>query len=155
MARTGYSMKVEGDNVVRAKANELHCSPKHAIEIASFIRNKNVDAAIAYLQDVVAKKKAIPFRRFKRNVAHQKSLSGVVCQGRFPVKASQEYIRLLNSLKKNAEYAGLAPDNLEIVHSAAKRGRAMKAIFPRAMGRATPKARESVTIEVIAREVEE
>jgi large subunit ribosomal protein L22 len=154
MARTEYIMKIEGDNIARAKANELHCSPKHAIEIASFIRHKNVDVAIAYLNEVVAKKKAIPSRRFKTNVAHQKSLTGVVCQGRFPVKASKEYLRVLESVKKNAEYAGLATDNLEIVHAAANRGRSMKAIFPRAMGRATPKARETVSIEVIVREVE-
>ncbi|GAA5263178.1 50S ribosomal protein L22 [Methanocalculus sp.] len=155
MARTDYIMKLEGENIARAKANELNCSPKHAIEIANFIRHKDVDSALEYLHQVVAKKKAIPFRRFKHNVAHQKSLTGVVCQGRFPVKASHEYIRLLESVKKNAEYAGLSTENLEIVHAAANRGRSMKAIFPRAMGRATPKARETVTIEVIVREVEE
>ncbi|MCP1662983.1 MAG: 50S ribosomal protein L22 [Methanocalculus sp. MSAO_Arc1] len=155
MARTDYIMKIEGENIAKAKANELNCSPKHAIEIASFIRHKDVDFAIDYLNDVILKKKAIPFGRFRRKVAHQKTLKGPVCQGRFPVKASKEYVRLLNSVKKNAEYAGLATDNLEIVHAAANRGRSMKGIFPRAMGRATPKARETVTIEVIVREVEE
>ncbi len=68
-------------------------------------------------------------------------------------KASKAYIRLLESAKKNAEYVGLDAENLEIIHALAQRGRAQKAFFPRAMGRATPKVRESVSLEVIVREV--
>jgi hypothetical protein len=34
MARTGYSMQVEGEDIARAKANEVDISPKHAFEIA-------------------------------------------------------------------------------------------------------------------------
>lgn len=153
MARTGYSMQVEGENVARAKANELSISPKHSIEIAKFIKGMKADVAIEYLEAVVAKKKAIPFRRFNMDVAHKKGLSGWDA-GRYPVKASGEFIKLINQAKKNAEYAGLDPEKLVIVHTSANRGRAMRAIFPRAMGRATPKMRESVNVELIVKEVE-
>ncbi|MDD3620936.1 MAG: 50S ribosomal protein L22 [Methanofollis sp.] len=153
MARTGYSMQVEGENVARAKANELSISPKHSIEIAKFIKGMKADVAIEYLEAVVAKKKAIPFRRFNMDVAHKKGLSGWDA-GRYPVKASGEFIKLINQAKKNAEYAGLDPEKLVIVHMSANRGRAMRAIFPRAMGRATPKMRESVNVELIVKEVE-
>ena len=94
MARTGYSAVIEGDNVARAKANELPVSPKHSIEIARFIRGMTTAEAKAYLADVVEKKKAIPFKRFKRNVAHQRGLTGWAA-GRYPVKAAEAYIRLL------------------------------------------------------------
>ncbi|WP_165394709.1 50S ribosomal protein L22 [Methanofollis fontis] len=153
MARTGYSLQIEGDNLARAKANELHVSPKHSIEIAHFIRGKNADVALAYLEDVVAKKKAIPFKHFNRDVAHKRGLEGWDA-GRYPVKASAEFIRLINQAKKNAEYAGLDTEQLVIVHASANRGRCMRAIFPRAMGRATPKRRETVNIELILREEE-
>jgi large subunit ribosomal protein L22 len=153
MARVDYSNKITGDNIAKGKANELNMSPKHSIEIASFIRNQRVNDAIAYLNEVIALKKAIPFRRFNRNVAHKRGLPGNWDAGRYPVKASKAYIKVLESVKKNAEYIGLDAENLEIIHASANRGRAQKAFFPRAMGRATPKVRESVNIEIIVREV--
>ncbi|MFA4861993.1 50S ribosomal protein L22 [Methanoregula sp.] len=153
MARTEYSQKNKGDTVAKAKANELNVSPKHSIEIATFIRHQRVNDAIAYLNEVVKLKKAIPFRRFNRNVAHKRGLPGNWDAGRYPVKASKEYLRILESVKKNAEYIGLDAENLEIIHASANRGRAQKAFFPRAMGRATPKVRESVNVEIIVREV--
>ena len=153
MARIDYSQKISGDTIAKAKANELNMSPKHSIEIATFIRHQRVNDAITYLKDVIGLKKAIPFRRFNRNVAHKRGLPGTWDAGRYPVKASKEYIRVLESLKKNAEYIGLDADNLEIIHVSANRGRAQKSFFPRAMGRATPKVRETVNIEIIVREV--
>lgn len=153
MARIDYSQKISGDTIAKAKANELNMSPKHSIEIATFIRHQRVNDAIAYLNDVIGLKKAIPFRRFNRNVAHKRGLPGNWDAGRYPVKASKAYIRVLESVKKNAEYIGLDADNLEIIHISANRGRAQKAFFPRAMGRATPKVRETVNIEIVVREV--
>jgi large subunit ribosomal protein L22 len=153
MARIDYSQKISGDTIARAKANELNMSPKHSIEIATFIRHQRVNEAIAYLKDVIGLKKAVPFRRFNRNVAHKRGLPGNWDAGRYPVKASKAYIRVLESVKKNAEYIGLDADNLEIIHVSANRGRAQKSFFPRAMGRATPKVRETVNIEIVVREV--
>jgi large subunit ribosomal protein L22 len=153
MARIDYSQKISGDAIAKAKANELNMSPKHSIEIATFIRHQHVNDAIAYLNEVIGLKKAIPFRRFNRNVAHKRGLPGNWDAGRYPVKASKAYIRVLESVKKNAEYIGLDADNLEIIHVSANRGRAQKAFFPRAMGRATPKVRETVNIEIVVREV--
>jgi len=153
MARIDYSQKISGDNIAKAKANELNMSPKHSIEIATFIRHQRVNDAIAYLNEVIGLKKAIPFRRFNRNVAHKRGLPGNWDAGRYPVKASKAYIRVLESVKKNAEYIGLDADNLEIIHVSANRGRAQKSFFPRAMGRATPKVRETVNLEVVVREV--
>jgi len=153
MARIDYSNKIAGDNIARGKANELSMSPKHSIEIASFIRHQHVNDAIDYLNQVIALKKAIPFKRFTRNVAHKRGMPGTWDAGRYPVKASKAYIRILNSVKKNAEYIGLDAENLEIIHVTANRGRAQKSFFPRAMGRSSPKVRETVNIEIVVREV--
>ncbi|HNS83652.1 MAG TPA: 50S ribosomal protein L22, partial [Methanolinea sp.] len=86
MARTLYSQDVDGDNVARGKANELPISPKHAMEIASFIKFKRTGEAISYLEQVIDQKKAIPFRRFNRKVAHKRGLEGWDA-GRYPKKA--------------------------------------------------------------------
>jgi large subunit ribosomal protein L22 len=153
MARTGYSTDLQGDTLARGKANELPISPKHAMEIARFIRNKKTGEAMAYLNEVVAEKKAIPFRKFNRKVAHKRGLAGWDA-GRYPKKASLAYIRLLHSVTKNAEYLGLDTGNLKIVHAAANRGRGFEGFFPRAMGRASPKRRETVNLEIVVREVQ-
>jgi large subunit ribosomal protein L22 len=153
MARTDYSVKPEGENIARGKANELPISPKHAIEIATFARGRRADDVIEYLNSVVEGKRAMPFRRFRRDISHKRGLD-TGCAGRYPRKASLAFITLLNSVKKNAEYNGLDPEKLLIVHAAANRGRGQKAFFPRAMGRATPKRRETVNIEIIVREEE-
>jgi large subunit ribosomal protein L22 len=152
MARTGYSTQLQGETLARGKANEIPISPKHAIEIARFIRNKKTGEAVAYLEDVIAGKKTIPFRKFNHKVAHKRGLAGWD-GGRFPKKASLAYIRLLHSVGKNAEYLGLDTENLKIVHVAANRGRGFEGFFPRAMGRASPKRRETVNIEIVVKEV--
>lgn len=133
--------------------NEVPVSPKHAIEIADFIKNKRAGEAVAYLEDVVAGKKAIPFRKFNRNVAHKRGLSGWDA-GRYPKKASEAYIRLLHSVTRNAEYIGLDAEKLTNRSRISQPGPRFTGFLPRAMGRSTPKRRETVNIEIIVREVE-
>ena len=145
-------MQVEGEDIARAKANEVDISPKHAFEIARFIRRMRTDDAIEYLTRVAALEKAIPLRVYHKKVPHRHGLAKWHT-GRYPQKAARVYIRLLNAAKKNAEYIGLDSANTKIVHVQANRGRRHEAFFPRAMGRATPKNRETVNIEVIVKEV--
>jgi large subunit ribosomal protein L22 len=99
---------------------------------------------------IVSGLKAIPFRRFNRN-AHKRGLpaTGMQADTRKGIKA---YIRSSNRKEECRIYRSDA-DNLEIIHVSANRGRAQKSFFPRAMGRATPKVRETVNIEVVVREV--
>jgi len=152
MARTGYSMEMEGEDIARAKANEVDISPKHAFEIARFIKWMRTDDAIEYLTKVAALEKAIPLRVYNKKVPHRHGLRGWHT-GRYPQKAAKVYIRLLNAAKKNAEYIGLDSANTKIVHVQANRGRRHVALFPRAMGRTTPKNRETVNLEVIVKEL--
>jgi large subunit ribosomal protein L22 len=152
MARTGYSMQIEGEDIARAKANEVDISPKHAFEIARFINRMRTDDAIDYLTKVVALEKAIPLRCYHKKVPHRHGLVRWHT-GRYPRKAAKVYIQLLGAAQKNAEYIGLDAANLRIIHVQANRGRRHEAYFPRAMGRATPKNRETVNIEVIVKEV--
>ncbi|MCZ2415940.1 MAG: 50S ribosomal protein L22 [Burkholderiales bacterium] len=151
MAKFDYSNQLTGKDIARGRVNEAPISPKHAIEIAGFIRGMKLDDAAAYLKDVVALQKPIPFKRFNRNVPHRKGLAGWMPAN--ASKASRVYLRLLNNVK-NAEYNGLEGDQLCIVHVSANRGIRRRSFMPRAMGRATPKDRQTVNIELIVREQE-
>ncbi|NLV25944.1 MAG: 50S ribosomal protein L22 [Methanomicrobiales archaeon] len=153
MTRFDYSNQVTGKDIARGRVNEAPVSPKHAIEIARFINGMKLDDASAYLQSVVALEKPIPFKRFNRNVPHRKGLVGWDA-GRYPQKASRVYLRLLNNVRKNAEYNGLEGEHLRIVHVCANRGIRRRSFMPRAMGRATPKDRQTVNIELVVREQE-
>jgi large subunit ribosomal protein L22 len=153
MTRFDYSNPVTGKDIARGRVNEAPISPKHAIEIASFIKGMNLDDAATYLNDVLALKKPIPFKRFNRDVPHRKGLVGWDA-GRFPNKASKVYLRLINSIRKNAEYDGLEVTQLKIIHVSANRGIRRRSFMPRAMGRATPKDRQTVNIEIVVKEQE-
>lgn len=77
------------------KGMSLHVSTKHSVAICNFIRGKNVEKAIAELEDAEKMKFAIPMRG---EIPHKKG----IMSGRYPVKAIAEFIKLLKSLKANA-----------------------------------------------------
>ncbi len=145
--------EVESDSDVtaRAMAYELHISPKHALEVFRTIKGMKVEAAEAYLEDVLEKRVAIPFKRHKKKVAHRRGLKKWYA-GRYPVKASAEILKLIRSAKGNAEYKGLDQETMRIWHAATKKGRTIKGSMPRAFGRATPKNTDTVTLEIVIRE---
>jgi len=68
---------------------ELHISPKHAHEICRTLKGMRANLARAYLEDVIALKRAIPFKRYRRNVAHRHGAVGWDA-GRYPEKAPRQ-----------------------------------------------------------------
>jgi large subunit ribosomal protein L22 len=73
--------------------------------------------------------------------------------GRYPVNASKEILKVLKNAESNAEYKGLEPANMYIMHAVIQRGRVIHGFMPRARGRASPKDTETVNIEMILSEV--
>lgn len=76
-------------------------STKDSISICRFIKNKSIDNAINNLEEVLNKKRAIPM---KGEIPHRK---GRIMSGRYPKKASEVFIKALNSLKANSENNGI------------------------------------------------
>jgi len=66
------------------------------VAICKFIVGKPIEKAIKDLEKVSHLKKAVPM---KGEIAHRK---GQIMSGRFPVRASKEFIILLKSLAGNA-----------------------------------------------------
>jgi len=85
---------VKTEAVINGK--DLKISTKHSVAICNYIRNKNIDKAIEMLSEVLTYKKAIPM---KGEIPHRK---GKIMSGRYPIKALNEFIKLLKSLKANA-----------------------------------------------------
>lgn len=135
---------------VRASVREKSISHKHAREIAKMISGLSVEKARDNLQEVVALKRAVPFRRYKNEVGHRPDTG--VMSGRYPQKAAQEFIRLIDNLEANAEYKGMDLDRLKIISAVTHKGVIVKRFTPRAQGRATPKNNVLTHIELVARE---
>ena len=147
----GYSVKVEGENYARAMGVDLPISMKDAIAVCAFLKGKDLQYAKNYLEDVVAKKKAIPYRRFLDSRSHRKGGMG---PGRYPVKVAKHVLKVLENAENNADYKDMDVDNLQIFHIAAKKGMTMKRYMSRAHGRSTPFFKGHVHIEVILNEKE-
>ncbi|MBI4116704.1 hypothetical protein HY449_03085 [Candidatus Pacearchaeota archaeon] len=79
-------------------ANSLPMSTKTAGAICRFIKGKEIQRAISDLEEVIAKRKAVPM---KGEIPHRK---GNIMSGRYPKNASEIFIKLLKSLNSNANY---------------------------------------------------
>lgn len=148
-----YSVKIEDEEVIaKACLREVSISLKHAIELAKEIRGMLLDDAKAFLEDVVAMKRPIPFKRYNKKVSHRRGLDKWHA-GRYPVKAAKYFLKLLDNLENNADFKGLDISRLKIIHCAALKGRKRVKYIPRAFGRTSPSFDIPVNLEAIAREV--
>jgi large subunit ribosomal protein L22 len=111
-----YNYAFQGFNkelMARAVARDVEVSYKQAIEICNYLRHRKLANAKATLERVMEKKQAIPFKRFVNGLGHK---PGKMTSGRYPVKASGTFLKLLESIEANAQTKGLNTNELEIVH---------------------------------------
>lgn len=144
--------KYEKSRHVRASIRDKSFSHKHAREIAMAINNKSIEKAREFLEDVLVKKIAVPFRRHNNEVAHRSNIRDGFSAGRYPHKSTSEFLKLLDNLESNAEYKGMDLDRLKIISVVVHQGTKLKRFTPRAMGRASPKYDTLVHVEVVAME---
>ena len=151
MGRYDYAFQnFDSTKHVRASMREKKISHKHAREVATAIKGLSIEKARDYMLSVVAKQRAIPFRRFKNQVGHR-SDPGVM-SGRYPEKTATEFLKLLDNLESNAEYKGMDMDRLKIINATAHKGVLIKRFIPRAQGRATDKNDVLTHVELVAQE---
>lgn len=103
-AKASEKPKAKKDEAV-VNGFSLPISTKDAVAVCRFIRYKKIDKAIEELEDVVKMRKPVPI---KGEIPHKKGpgkrASG---SGRFPIKASSNFLKLLVSLKANSENNGI------------------------------------------------
>lgn len=105
------------ENVAKAVSKDLAVSTKSAIMLANFVRGKTVQRARRDLQDVLKYSQAVPFTRFTDGAGHKPGMG----PGKYPQKASQFLLTLVNSVAANAQDRGLG-DDLTIVHCCVHQG---------------------------------
>ncbi len=152
MGKLGYTMEFDSARMSRAYGRELPIAWKKAIELARAIRGKRVEKALEYLDDVIALKQPVRFRRYNRWLAHKSGYG----PARYPVKAARYFKKVLEAAVSNAEYVNTVkePEAMIIRRINAHKGTTNKAIARRAQGRSTPWNQESVNLEVVLEEVE-
>ena len=131
---------------------EKSISHKHSREIAVAIKGMSIDKAREFLENVVSKKIAVPYRRYNNEVAHRSNIRDGFSAGRFPKKAATEFLKLLDNLESNAEYKGMDLDRLRIISAVVHKGTKLERFTPRAMGRSSPKIDTLVHVELVAQE---
>ena len=154
MPKWGYSItELDPDRTVKASGRELRVSPKHAREVCKTIKGMKLDQAKEYLQQVILKKKPVPFRRYKKNVGHRHGIEKAYA-GRYPVKAAQKILKVVESAEVNAEYKGLDVERLRIIHASAYPGMKIKRYIERAFGRSSPRFETLCHVELVLEEIE-
>ncbi|MEM2112314.1 MAG: 50S ribosomal protein L22, partial [Candidatus Bathyarchaeia archaeon] len=139
MPKWGYSVfELDPATTVKASGRELRVSPKAAREVCTAIKGMKLDAAKEFLEQVINKERIVPFRRYHKKVPHRKGLQRTSA-GRYPVKAAQKILEVLESAESNAMYKGFDSEALKVIHAAAYHGISLKRYIPRAMGRSSPR----------------
>ncbi|PFH32563.1 ribosomal protein RPL17 [Besnoitia besnoiti] len=114
-----------------------------------------LSAAKQFLEDVLERKRCIPFRKFTGCIGRKAQAKEFKhTQGRWPVKSCKIVLDLLRNAESNAEMKNLDVDNLVIEHIQVNRAPKGRRRTYRAHGRINPYMSQPCHIEVILREEE-
>jgi len=149
-----YSVDADPDTTAKAMLRERQMSHKHSKAIAREIKGKTAADAIAYLEDVIAENQSVPFKSHNSGVGHRNDIDGWDA-GRYPEKASEAFLDLLENAVGNADHQGFDGESMEILHVAAHKVGEQQGRQPRAMGRASAWNSPQVDVELILEEVGE
>jgi len=136
----------DAKNMVKVSGKNMPISHKQCYEIANFMRGKQIDAAIKLLENVVVQDRAVPYRRFNRDICHK---AGGVGPGRYPKKASEHLIKLLKNLRGQAQDKGLDINKVFVIHAAMQKGARL-----RHYGRKIGLIRKNTHFELVGKEIE-
>jgi ribosomal protein L22 len=90
----------------RIKSSGIPISTLDAVNIARFIRGKELAKARAMLVLIEKQKESLPHIKYKGSSGHRK---GDVMAGSYPVKAVREVIKLLDGVEANARNRSMVP----------------------------------------------
>lgn len=105
----------------KAVGNNLRISWKDCTEIGRFVQNDTLEKAKDKLERVVEKDLPVPYTKFS-GASHTSGGS----EGRYPVKAAEAVLEVIESAESNAENEGLNTDKLEIQEFITNQGPSMR-----------------------------
>lgn len=148
-----YSFEPDGRiNAAKAIGRDIDVSFKDTVIICNRIKGMMLKDASKLLEGVISLDTLIPFSRFNKGIGH-KRVSGKNNIAKYPKKSAGEVLKVLQNAERNAEYRGLNPENLKIVHIQAQKGPIRRKRKPQ--GRWRSWKTEFVSIQVIAQELPE
>jgi len=98
-------------NEAKAIGRSMPISTKDTIEVSNYIRGRNTLKAKRILEEAIALKNPIPFKRFKGDKGHKR---GEMAAGGFAVKACEHILKIIKSAEANASSKGLNTSSLII-----------------------------------------
>jgi large subunit ribosomal protein L22 len=146
-----YSVDADPDTTAKAMLRERQMSHKHSKAIAREIKGMTAGEAVSYLEAVIDGEQPVPFKQHNSGVGHRSGIDGWDA-GRFPAKASEAFLDLLENAIGNAEHQGFDGEDMEIMHVAAHKVGEQEGRQPRAMGRASAWNTPEVDVELILEE---
>ena len=113
-----YTYKSNGAPCLKAWAGNERVHFKPMFETGRAIKGMNAQKAIAYLEAVCEKKRAVPFFRYNEGIAHHSQGHEWGCpQSRWPEKSAKLFIKLIkNALASAPQKPELKVENLVIAH---------------------------------------
>jgi large subunit ribosomal protein L22 len=149
----GISYSVDADPATTAKAmlRERQMSFKHSKALAREIKGKTAGEAVEYLEAVINEEQSVPFRQHNSGVGHRNDIDGWDA-GRYPQKASEAFLDLLENGIGNADHQGFDGESMAVMHVAAHKVGETQGRKPRAMGRASQWNTDEVDVELVLEE---
>ena len=145
-----YVMETDKKKTARAMSIEAPISPRDALEIVRTIKGMKLGPAKDYLDRVIKKKSAVPYRKFTDSVSHRRGTG----PGRFPVKAAKYVLDTLSNADNNAEFKQLDTEKLVVKSAIAQLAPPIKFYVYKAFGSSGKFYRERVHIQIILEEIE-
>lgn len=139
-----FNKDIEEQKLARVMGKDVGISTKISIEICNFIRGKNLQRVKRDLIDISNKKSALPMTRFITDRGHKPGMAA----GSYPMKAIENFMKLIGSLESNAQIKGLNSDNLVLIHACVHR-----ASRPMHYGRKRRSQMKRTHVELIVQEI--
>ena len=146
-----YVLETDKKKSARATSVNTPISPRDALEIVRTVKGMKLDSAKDYLERVIEKKSAVPYRKFLDSVSHKKGIG----PGRYPVRAAKYVLETLTNAENNAEFKQLDSDKLIIKSAVAQPAPPIKYYTYKAFGSSGKFYRERVHIQIVLGELGE
>lgn len=128
MGKFKYSLelsKEERKKCALAQFHDVDASYKDLTQVCRAIKGKSIANARKVLDDAIARKRAVPYKKFCKQTAHRSELGGK--KGRYPIKECRLVRDLLDNAVANALQKGLSEEKLFVKHACAFK----QNVFPR------------------------
>ncbi|PIN70483.1 50S ribosomal protein L22 [Candidatus Woesearchaeota archaeon CG11_big_fil_rev_8_21_14_0_20_43_8] len=151
MVGHGYSAQYDPEKQARAIGVDLNISVKHAVNVCNMIRSRALAQAKTMLEEVIAEKRVVPYRRYKKDLAHKK---GNMTAGRTPVKTTKEILMIIKSAEANAINKGFNASSLVISHISVQKA-ANQWHYGRSRGRVMKRAHLEIVLEEASKKADD